>query len=144
MTEASAVTLTIPIPFIEGVVVGGAAVGLVMVLLVSFGHWHVYLGWLTPARAAGMRRFAKLVFFPVLGVVVTNAGAWATTAFLHLAVNPDIANAGGLLVGAAVGGVHQGLTWQDPNAAPSPAVPIPPQVTSTPVVEPSTGPVLPQ
>ena len=87
--------------------VGGAiTVVLALVLLVAFGNWHVHMEWMSPSRAAGLRRFFKLLFFPVLGVVVTNAATWTATLLVSgLHVDPALANAGGLIVGAAIGGV---------------------------------------
>jgi hypothetical protein len=150
-------TLSVSLQWLEGFLVGSALVGVLiaafLVLLASFGKWRRHpFGWLNPARAAAARRAFKLVFFPVLGAVITNATSWTAATLVNLHVDPTLANAGGVLVGAAVGGWHQGATWvttpQDaanfqaggtlmPSPASSPAPPariIDPALTDAPVV----------
>jgi hypothetical protein len=125
--------------------VGGAiTVVLALVLLVAFGNWHVHMEWMSPSRAAGLRRFFKLLFFPVLGVVVTNAATWTATLLVSgLHVDPALANAGGLIVGAAIGGVHQTVSWQSAGGVEPPAPlmtpPQPPFPASIPAMGPGTA-----
>lgn len=132
-------TLTVDLGNLVAGAIGGAVVVLAAILIaVAFGHWRIHIGWLSTARAAGIRRAAKLVFFPMIGVVIANGSAWAVQALTRAAVDPAIANAAGLVVGAALGGAHQTLTWTDAQPTPT-YVPVPP----APVPLPPSGPLTP-
>lgn len=132
--------MTITIDSVVGVVgaflLGVGSVVLLLVLLVAFGHWHIHMEWMNPARAAGLRRFAKLLFFPIFGALVTNGAAWTVALLTNFHVDPTLANAGGILVGAAVGGVHQGMSWSSSGGPPpepgmTPAAPVPAPIPVT-------------
>lgn len=122
----------------------GAAIGAVvllgfLVLLVAFGHWHIRLRWLTPSWAAGARRFFKLLAFPILGVLLSNAAAWSVALLVHFHVDQSLATPAGVLIGAAVGGLHQKYTWIDNPAqvtgsTPGPTPSIDPGLTGAPVL----------
>lgn len=103
---------------------GAAACGVFMfvgyIVLAAFGRLHSP-AWMTPSRAAGWRRFGKMILAPVAGVVLTNAAAWLVLFLVHLKVDSSVANAAGLVVGAALGGAHQSMTWANP--APTQEVP---------------------
>jgi hypothetical protein len=59
------------------------------------------------------------MFYPVFGAIVTNAATWTIALLVNFHVDPTLANAGGVIVGAAIGGAHQGLAWKtDPPSAP--------------------------
>jgi hypothetical protein len=106
-----------------------AGVGLTLLIVLaafSFERWQVHVDWVTPKRAAGVRRFFKLLFFPVLGVLVTNAATWTVQLLLHLNIDPAAANATGLIVGAAIGGAAKTSAWADVPPAPEPLPPVPP------------------
>jgi len=130
-------TIVIGWPAIDvfvGFLLGVVVILFTLILFVSFGHWQIRIGWITPARAAGFRRAFKLVFFPVVGAVLTNGAGWVVSLLTSVHVPVDIASASGVLVGAALGGVHQGVTWIDVP----PVVPVAPPVV-TPVLTSTEG-----
>jgi hypothetical protein len=112
-----------------GFIVGAIYAAVITVWLVSFEKMHITTPWLTPAKKAGFRRSAKLIIFPVGGVIVTNAAGWATEYFTHAGLDPTTANAAGLILGAAVGGAHQTLTWGNPSVTPPASPPVTPAAT---------------
>ena len=119
---------------LAGFGVGAATVALLTVWLVSFGRTPSMPAWMTPAKAAGLRRSCKLIIFPVGGVIVANAAFWSAEYFAHQGSDPQVANALGLMIGAVAGGAHQAATWQA-NAPPivpvSPLIPYPPAASYT-------------
>ena len=132
------VTITLGEPFVytlAGAVAGALVVLFGLVLLIAFGHWHIHLGWLSQAKMAGARRVFKLVFVPVLGALLTNAATWSVALLIHFHVDPTLANAAGVfVVGPALGGIHQTLTWNTdtPSTVVPPVAPADPAPTDTP------------
>jgi hypothetical protein len=121
------VTITIPestLVAIAAFLVGGEfATAALIILLVSFGHWDIRFRWLTPARAAGIRRGFKTTFWSVSGVVLANGASWAASWLVSAwHWDPTTASAAGLVLGGVFSGAHQVRTFT-PADAPTPLAP---------------------
>jgi len=82
---------------------------------------------MTPARAAGIRRFWKLLAFQLVGAILGNASALVAYALLHWHTDPATVTLLSWFAGAVAGGLHQGLTPpRDATPADIPTLPPPP------------------
>jgi hypothetical protein len=86
--------------------------------------WHAHM---TPARAARIRWFGRVLAYQVVGAVLGNASALAAYALIHFHSDPATVTLFSWFAGAVAGGLHQGMAIpQDATPADIPTLPPPP------------------